>query len=464
MRKILLNFVMLSSVLVFAQRKELQTAVKAVQEENLSEVYSKISAVDDILQGKIYYLKPAMQEQYYYAKGLALLKDGKVDDGISFLNKMLDLQENNIYSGKDNNRKKVYFVGSEDVNKYGEGLKLKESKYVLSLYQNLKDVLSTILSAYTTDAQKYYDSGSYIDAAKRFLEVNSLSFLIGQKDEIFKYYAAISYALADKKSESIEIYKELINSGYTGVRTTYSALNKKTGGRDNFDKASFDIVKKSEDYEDFKEEVSPDIQEELYETVINLMMDGDQIDDAVKYVEIAVDKFPENTRLNDLKLSAYSRSGDTIKLEQTIREAIAKKPEDKLSWYNLGVIKSENEDSMDEAEIAFKKALELDPDYIHGLQGIVYNLYLNRNVDSKVIDAYNTVRKAGKVDEANKILAKRKVRFSKAIPYLQKLHNLKPKDIDVVKTLINIYAFVGNQSKVAEMQKFLEKLNKEQKE
>jgi len=462
MRKILLNLAMVSSVLLFAQRRELRAAVAAVQEENMSEVYSKISAVDDILQGKTYYLKPTMQEQYYYAKGLALIKDGKVNEGVGFLNKMFDLQENIIYYGKDTNRKKVYFVGSEYANKYGEGLKLKELKYELTLSQNLKEALNPILSKYIADAQKYYDSRSYVEAAEKFLEVNSLSFLADQGDDVFKYYAAISYALADKKSESIEIYKQLIEAGYTGIRTTYSALNKKTGERDNFDKTSFEIVKKSEDYEDFKEDVSPDIQAELYETVINLMIDSDQIDDAVRYVEIAVDKFPENTKLNDLKLSAYSRSGDTIKLEQTIREAIAKNPEDKLSWYNLGVIKSENSASMNEAEIAFKKALEIDPDYIHGLQGIVYNLYLNRSVDSKVINAYNVARKAGKMDEANRILSERKNKFSKAIPYLERLYNLKPKDIDVIKTLRSVYTFIGNQGKVAEMQKLLDKLNKEQ--
>jgi len=457
MRKILLNLALVSSVLVFAQRRELQTAVKAVQEENLSEVYSKISAVDNILQGKIYYLTPAMQEQYYYSKGLALLKDGKVEEGVSFLNKISDLQEKNIFSGKDSNRKRVYFVGNEEVDKYGEGLKLKESKYTLTLSQSLNNILNPILNDYIAEAQKYYDSGSYVEAAKKFLEVNLLSFVVGQEDEIFKYYAAISYALADKKSESIKIYTELIDSGYTGVRTTYSALNKNTGERDNFDKNSFELVKKSEDYEDFKEEVSPSVQEELYETVINLMIENEQIDDAVRYVESAVDKFPENTRLNDLKLSAYSRSGDTVKLEQTIKDAISKNPEDKLSWYNLGVIKAENEDTMDEAESAFKKALEIDPDYVHGLQGIAYNLYLNRNVDSKVIDAYNVARKAGKMDEVNKILSARKARFSKAIPYLEKLRSLRPDDIDVVKTLRSVYTSIGNQAKVTEMQKLLEK-------
>jgi len=464
MRKILLNLAIASSVLTFAQKKELQIAVKAVQEDNLSDVYSNILVVDNIIQEKIYYLTPIMREQYYYSKGLALLKDGKTDEGINYLNKVFDLNGSQIYSGKDSNKKKVYFVGSEEAEKYGSGLKLKQSTYTLSLSQSLVDALNPILNDYITNAQKYYDSGNYIDAAKKFLEVNSLSFLVGQEDEIFKYYSAISYALADKKSESIKLYRELIDSGYTGVRTTYSALNKKTGERDNFDKASFEIVKKSEDYEDFKEEVSPDIQADLYETVINLMIENNQIDDAVKYVENAVDKFPENTKLNDLKLSAYSRSGDTVKLEQTIRDAIAKDPNDKLNWYNLGVIKSESEDSMEEAEKAFKKALEIDPDYIHGLQGIAYNFYLNRNIDSKVIDSYNVARKAGKMDEVNKILSERKARFSKAIPYLERLRKLTPKDIDVVKTLRSVYTSVGNQAKVTEMQKVLDTLSKEQQQ
>lgn len=85
------------------------------------------------------------------------------------------------------------------------------------------------------------------------------------------------------------------------------------------------------------------------------------------------------------------------------------------------------------------------------LQGLVFNLYLNGKADAKIVDAYNVARKAGKIDEANKIIAERKVRFTKALPYLEKLNTLTPNEADVVDTLRTVYNSLGKQDKAKEL-------------
>lgn len=127
------------------------------------------------------------------------------------------------------------------------------------------------------------------------------------------------------------------------------------------------------------------------------------------------------------------------------------KTQDKLNWSNLGVIQSNNPATVADAEASFKKALEIDPNYVPALQGLVFNLYLNSKADAKIVDAYNVARKAGKIDEANKIIAERKVRFSKALPYLEKLNTLTPNEADIVDTLKTVYNSLGKQDKAKEL-------------
>ncbi|AJW61824.1 hypothetical protein VO54_00335 [Elizabethkingia miricola] len=451
MKKILLSAALVSVSLAFAQKKEIQNAVKAADGGNASEALSQISAADSALQGKMYLLEPSVQEQYYYAKGIALIKSGKTSEGAAVLAKISDLKTNKIFAGKDNNKNKVYFVGKAEADKDGAGLQLKEETYSPTLAGNVGAAVNPLLQKVSGEAQKEYDAKNYPVAAEKFLQVNDLLKAAGQPDDIYKYYAAISYALGNKKAESIALYQDLINSGYTGIKTTYSALNKKTNQRENLDKSSFELVKKSPDYGDFKTETSKSVEEELYETAVALMLDDNKNTEAVALIEKGLAKFPNNAKMNDLKLSAYSRTGDSSKLEQTIKEAVAKNPGDKLNWSNLGVIQSNNPATVADAEASFKKALEIDPNYVPALQGLVFNLYLNGKADAKIVDAYNVARKAGKIDEANKIIAERKVRFSKALPYLEKLNTLTPNEADVVDTLRTVYNSLGKQDKAKEL-------------
>ena len=113
-------------------------------------------------------------------------------------------------------------------------------------------------------------------------------------------------------------------------------------------------MKKSPDYADFKTETSKSVEEELYETAVALMLDDNKNSEAVALIEKGLAKFPNNAKMNDLKLSAYSRTGDSSKLEQTIKEAVAK-TRDKLNWSNLGVIQSNNPATVADAEASFKK-------------------------------------------------------------------------------------------------------------
>lgn len=458
MKKVLLTVAIVSATLLMAQKKEIQQAVKAVDGNNNTEALQQIASADSQLQGKMYLLSPDEQEQYYYAKGLALLKSGKTAEGAQTLANIDNLKDNKIYTGKNDQKQRVYFVGKQQADQFGSGLKLKEDSYTPTLTQNIVTVVNPILTATGKEAQDAYNAKDFKTAAQKFLAVTDLFKAVGQPDQLYEYYAAISFALGKDYPDAIKTYKDLIATGYTGVKTTYSALNKKSNQRESFDKTTFELMKKNPDYSDFKEETSPSVEKELYNTLASIMIDSGKADEAIPVLEAGLKKFPGDSDLQGLKVTAYMRSGNTDKMTQTLKEAVAQNPNDKQSWANLGILESKDPATFAAAESDFKKALAIDPNYDQALKGMVFNLYLNSDQDKKEIDQYNTLRRAGKIDDANKIIEGRKQKFAKALPYLETLYKVDPNDPDVVSTLASVYKALGKTDQAAPLEAKLKEL------
>ncbi|NHW59638.1 hypothetical protein HA378_31220, partial [Escherichia coli] len=87
---------------------------------------------------------------------------------------------------------------------------------------------------------------------------------------------------------------------------------------------------------------------------------------------------------SELQGTAYYKSGKTNEFVNNLKKQLEANPNDKVSWYNLGVLLSKDEAKLNEAEGAFKRALEIDPDYIPAIQGIFYNVYMLGD-DGKII-------------------------------------------------------------------------------
>jgi len=447
MKKIILSAAMAVATLSFAQKKEVQEAYKAAEAGNVAEANRQIAAADRLLNGQLYQLEPAVQEQYYYAKGMALLKSGKAVEGSEYLAKINDLGKSKIYTGK-NGKTKVYYVGKAAADQSGVA-NLKEETYQPTTVAKLSAALNPMVQKASADAMAAYEAKNYATAAAKFAELNNLLKAAGQPDQLYEYYSAISYALAEDTEAAIAAYNALINSGYTGVRTTYTATDK-SGQVQSFDRASWELMKKtSKDYTDFKSETAPSVEKELYETNAALMVDAGKYDDAIALIDKGLAKFPGNAKLTELKGLAYFKSGNDDKFMESLKQAVAKNPQDALSWYNLGVLQSKNPKTLNEAEASFNRALEIDPNNVQALQAMFFNVYMGD--DGAVIAEYDKARKAGKMDEANKILADRKARFTKGLPYLERWYKLQPDDRELISTLRSVYQTLGKTDKVNEM-------------
>ncbi|WP_285268899.1 tetratricopeptide repeat protein [Kaistella rhinocerotis] len=449
MRKIFLSIALVSTAFAFAQKKEVAAAVKAVDAGDLAAAQSQISAAESVIGDKTYLLEPALLEQYYYAKGLSLLKAGKNSEGAAYLAKMSDLGKNKIYTGRDSSKNRVYFVGKAEADKSGiQGL--KEETYTPTLSSKIGNTINPMIEKANKTAMDAYSAKNYATAAPKFKEVYDLLKAGGQDNKQYLYYSALNYALADKKTEAIDIYSDLIQSGFTGVQTTYSATNKKTGELEPMDKVTWDLNKKlgaTSEYSDFKTQTSPSIELELYETNAALLVEAGRTDEALKLIEAGIKKFPSSAKLTELQGTAYYKSGKMDEFVANLKVLTQKSPNDANNWYNLGVLQSKDPATTADAEASYKRAVELKPDFAQAWQNLTY---LTMGDDAKAIDDYNAARKAGKTEQANKIIEARRARLAAALPYAEKWYENDQQSLDAVSLLKGLYMSNKKEAKFQE--------------
>ncbi len=457
MRKVILSLAIIATSLAFAQKKEVSAAVKSVDTGDAAGALAKISEAEAAFGNDTTVLEPSLLEKYYYAKGLALFRTGKVQQGAELLGKIGELGKSKIYVGK-NGKQKLYFVGMDAAKQSGLN-NLKEETYIPEYASKLGEILNPSLQAANKAAMDAYNAKDYAKAAPKFAEVYNLLKAVGQDNKQYLYYSAITYALAKDHTNAINSYKYLIDSGYTGVETRYLAKNKKTNEVENLDKNSWELLKKAAggDYTDFKTEVTKSVEEELYETLVGLLSENDRYDEAIVYADKGLKKFPKNVKLNNSKGLAYYKSGKTEEFIASLKQTLEQNPKDKDAWYNLGVMVSKDPAKQEEALGYFKKAVELDPKFANAWQNLVY---VTIGDDEKTIDEYNKLRKSGKIEAANKVIEARRKRLAEALPYAEKWYESDPNSIDAVSQLKGLYTSLKNEAKAKEFRAKEESMKK----
>lgn len=442
MKKIFLSLALVSLTFATAQKKEIANAVKAVESNDFAGATAQIAAAESAIGGKTQLLEPALLEQYYYAKGLALLKTGKSTEGAAYLSRINDLGKSKIYTGKDG-KNKVYFVGKAAADASGIS-GLKEESYVTTTGPKLASEINPRIQESNKIALEAYNSEKFSLAADKFLESYNLLKAAGQVNGQLLYNSALSDVYAKNLNRAIESFGELIGIGYTGAETTYTAKEKATGNVVDLDKASWDALKKSADYSDFKTATSRSIEQDLYEMYAKILVDAEKYNEAIAFTEQGLKKFPASTKLSENKGLAYFKAGKTAEFAASLKEIISKNPNDAVSWYNLGVLQSNDPKLKSDAETAFRKAIELDPKMANAYQNLAY---LIMGDDDATINEYQSLRKAGKIEQANKVMDDRRLRFQEAIPVLERWHSLQPDNIDAVTMLKGMYQTTRNETK-----------------
>ncbi|MCD8263017.1 MAG: tetratricopeptide repeat protein [Tannerellaceae bacterium] len=163
----------------------------------------------------------------------------------------------------------------------------------------------------------------------------------------------------------------------------------------------------------------------------------------------------------------YEQAGDTVNFERTLKDGLAKFPEENyylLNLINIYIYSNRNQDAIEyltvaiandpnnpqyydvmgrvyelglkdyeNAEKYFAKALEVDPTYADALSNLG-RVYYNQGVNKQ--GEANMINDNKKYQEE---IAVAKEYFNKALPYFEKAHELKPDEMEYMIALRGIY-------------------------
>lgn len=298
----------------------------------------------------------------------------EMEEAMKSFQKEVELDAKKIYSNDATSKMKIIaniFVTKGDVmlddKKFKEGLELYERAYEMKLKMNVTDTTTLNNMAVAAVNLKDYKKA----------------------EELFQKLISMNYKAEKNYWRIILMYKDAGN-----------------------EEALATAIKKGR-------EAYPNNTDILIEE-INLHMKNKRNDEALKSLEVAISKNPNNPDL-------FLAFGQIL-----VKMAFPKGPDDK------DLPKPANyADLIKKAEDSYNKALQLKPDYFICL----YNLaILYTNIGSTHIKEANAIKdpKKAKAEEDKADAA-----FYKAIPLLEKARELDKTDKDVMRALKKLYANTG---------------------
>jgi len=151
--------------------------------------------------------------------------------------------------------------------------------------------------------------------------------------------------------------------------------------------------------------------------------------------------YPDNSEILLLLSNSYIGAHKIEVAIDAFKAGVKQDPENKYYRYNYGVLLLGNKDYKS-AEEQFLKAIDIDPDY----QNAIYNLAVTyvkwgADLNKEAVDSGDTT-------SANSKLYMEK--YKKALPYLEKVVQMKGDDASMWELLGRVYTILGNQTKAKE--------------
>jgi tetratricopeptide (TPR) repeat protein len=414
-KQILIAGLMLITAISFGQKKELKKAEKALNSGDYMEAASFLKQVE----GQLGSAELEIKSKYYVVLGN--LKLANADTNID--------------------------IFTEAGEAFNESLKInpkgKSASAAAEGIQNLR-------ASAEVNAKKSYAAENFKDAAKSYYTIYNF----GKSDTLYLYNASICSSLAKDNDLSLAYYTELIEIGYTGSAKEFVATDKSTGEVKVFTtKAERDLLVKSGDF--IKPEIknSKSIQGEIFRKLTAVYIDIGENDKAISLLNQLITESPNDFDLLNIASSMYYKLGDFDNFNKMTKKLIELKPDDENLYFNLGVTNSKN-GNKEEALKYYSKAIELNPDYDAAL---INKAQLILEGESAIIEEMNALgTSSADYDKYDELKEQKNELYREVIPYLEKASILRNDDIELAKTLKNIYELLGMDDKSKEMKTRIE--------
>ncbi|MBT8288441.1 MAG: tetratricopeptide repeat protein [Flavobacteriaceae bacterium] len=415
MRKhVVMVLALLISAFAIAQKKEIKDAEKAIKSNNfaaaksaLSAAEGSLSAMDDKTKAKFYFLKG----QALYANGTG--DDQDVSDALESFKMLVDTENK---SGK-----KVYSP------------KADEMKVTMS--NGFLDKAQTALN------RKDHGSSSInFERAYR----TSLS------DTLYLYNAALLATSSQRYEDALRLYDELMDLGYTGVTMEYRATEKETAEEQVFPSSSMrDISVKAGTHEKSRNVKTDSKVGEIAKNVALIYIEQGETDKALEAIENAKKSNPDDYNLLLSEANVRYKLGETDKYKELISKALEIEPNNVDLLFNLGVVAAD-QGNVEEAKKYYDMAIKTDDTYVRAYMNTAA-LILGQ--EQGIIDEMNGLGTSAADDKRYEELQDSRMQlYNDAVPYLTKVLEFEPNNINAARTLMNIYSVLGDTPNFKAMQ------------
>ncbi len=241
--------------------------------------------------------------------------------------------------------------------------------------------------------------------------------------------------------KALKYYGELKSLNFTGEYTQYYAKNVLTEKEDYFGntleaKTDRESKIKLKLYSDPRDEKIPSKRPEIFKSIALILLELGKSDEAKQALKEARVESPEDVGLIISESNIYLKENDMVSYKKLISVALEKNPNNADLVFNLGVISYNNKELAD-AEKYYLKAIEIDPKYGNAYLNLAI---LKLDAEKILIDKMNKLGTSAPEMKKYDVLKKqREDVYKSAIPYLKKVVELDPQNVEAIKTLIGVY-------------------------
>jgi len=400
MKNIFYTLILTISVFAFGQKKELKQAQKLIDQEFFAEALDVlINNKDLILASDVKY-----QAQYYYLNGWALKEDSQSFKAVVSLRKSIELERS-----------------------------IRQKKYIENANFLIQNAEADLVNAAVQDNK----NDKFLEASKKLYDAYLKN---PEKEEniSYLYYSASSAVNSKEYDTALEYYLKLKNMGYTGVVSEYFVTPNESGIEEKVSETEYNLFKSSKDYTNQRIGKTESRLPEIVKNIALIYVQKGENDKAISAIKEARAINPDDVNLILSEADLYIKIGDKNKFKELMEQAIEKDPDNAILYYNLGVINGEQGEFKIAKEF-YLKALELDDTYTASYLNLVGLILEGEGPIVEKMNKLVTSRKASDMDKYDELENDRVNLYKECLPYLEKLIEIDPSNIEALKTAKNIY-------------------------
>ena len=270
------------------------------------------------------------------------------------------------------------------------------------------------------------------------------------KDTIHFFNAAKSHLLAKEYDEAFRAYSRLFYMGYTDAKIRYVATNVESQKKEAFSSSSArNTAIRQGTHKKPEIAMTSSKIPELLRGVTMASIELNNKHAAVAIIDNALVKMPNDRLLLNQAFHLY-RQLDAKDKYFKIMDLLSKEtPNDPNMYYNFGVSSTQNND-IERAMEFYKKTLDLKPNHVNATLNLSLLLL---EQETGIVEEMNSLGMSDAEEKRYEELKLERTKlYNEVLPYLESIVASQPQDKDWVTKLMNIYSYLGKDSKLAILQ------------